>query len=72
METLEEREPEAKVFCGQAEEEFFGSLEWKSLSRWDELEFDQTMRTGTTFGFITGVHAGFVHPSLPSPPTNEY
>ena len=53
------------------------SLEWKSVAGWTELDFDQCVRktgqtSGLTFGFIAGVHTGFINWSVSSKPCFEY
>ena len=81
FQVLPEREPNETPFekwrRPSTPETHLGSLEWKSVAGWTELDFDQYVRktgrtTGLTFGFVAGVHAGFINPSVSSRPCSEY
>jgi hypothetical protein len=71
FEIVAERSPEAKIFSGvplsESSESVLDELDWDGVQDWGELEFDQCVRktgrkTGLTFGFVAGVHCGFVNP----------
>ena len=76
VDILNARRPTGQAFLGHSfhdhpQEEFLRSLEWKSVSGWLELGFDQYVRktgrtTGLTYGFVAGVHAGWKNPLIPS------
>jgi len=78
FEVIGERHPETHTFSGAPlETGFLDKLEWKGVHGWSELQFDQYVRktdrkTGLTFGFVAGVHSGFVNPDIHSPPTDEF
>lgn len=76
IDILDARRPTGQAFLGHSfhdhpQEEWLKSLEWKSVSGWLELDFDQYVRktgrtTGLTYGFVAGVHAGWKNPLIPS------
>jgi len=73
------RIPETNTFSGAPESStsFLDGLELEGVQDWGEIQFDQYVRktgrkTGLTFGFVAGVHCGFVNPVVPSPPTDEF
>jgi hypothetical protein len=79
MKVLKEREPTESPFEGfpSSEEKVLYGMEWADVADWGDLDFDLVVRktgrrTGLTFGFVAGVHAGWVNPKVKSAPCSEY
>ena len=79
IKVLKEREPSQRPFVGSpsSEETVLYGMEWENVADWGDLDFDLVVRksgrrTGLTFGFVAGVHAGWVNPKVKSAPCSEY
>jgi len=79
MNILKEREPIESPFKGfpSSEEKVLYGMEWGNVADWGDLDFDLVVRksgrrTGLTFGFVAGVHAGWVNPKVKSAPCSEF